>query len=130
MNLGKSAIITSGKKSGGNYGLLKIKNEAEYLLEVLEKGDLDGFLKNRGSQYIVSMALIKIGEYVKSLSKDFKQEHCDIEWREIAGFRDIAVHNYDGLNMDWIFVNVMNDIPELLEHVNDMLNTEKIENEE
>jgi uncharacterized protein with HEPN domain len=105
--------------------LLKIKNEAEYLVEVLEEGDLNSFLKNRGLQYIVSMALIKIGEYVKSLSKDFKQEHCDIEWREIAGFRDIAVQNYDGLNMERIFVDAMNDVPELLEKVNDILNTEK-----
>ncbi|MCL2460397.1 MAG: hypothetical protein FWF19_03480 [Euryarchaeota archaeon] len=39
--------------------LFKIKNEAEYLLEVLEEGALDTFLKNRELQYIVSMALIK-----------------------------------------------------------------------
>jgi hypothetical protein len=30
--------------------LLDIKDEAIYLLEVLEKEDLDSFLKNRGSQ--------------------------------------------------------------------------------
>ena len=107
--------------------LLKIKNEAEYLLGVLEEGELDTFLKNRGMQYIVSMALIKIGEYVKSLSKDFKQAYCDIEWREIVGLRDIAVHNYDGLNMDWIWVNVTKDVPELLEQVKRILLAEGVE---
>ena len=99
-------------------------------MEVLDGEGLDNFLKNRGLQYIVSMALIKIGEYVKSLSQDLKQEYREIEWREIAGLRDIAVHNYDGLNMDWIFVNVMNDIPKLLQQVNDILNAKKIENKE
>jgi hypothetical protein len=32
--------------------------------------------------------------------------------------------------MERIFVDVMNDVPELLEKVNEILNTEKIENEE
>ena len=107
--------------------LLKIKNEAEYLLEVSEDGALDSFLKNRGLQYIVSMALIKIGEYAKSLSKDFKQEYCDIEWREIVGLRDIAVHNYDGLNMERIWGNVTKDVPELLEQVERILLAEEVE---
>ena len=107
--------------------LLKIKHEAEYILEVSKEGTLDSFLKNRGLQYIVSMALIKIGEYAKSLSKDFKQEHCDIEWREIVGLRDIAVHNYDGLNMERIWGIVTRGVPELLKQVERILLDEEVE---
>jgi uncharacterized protein with HEPN domain len=45
--------------------LLKVKDETEYLLKVTEGHDLHNFLDDRGLQYIVSMALIKIGESCK-----------------------------------------------------------------
>ena len=101
--------------------LLKIKDEAEFLLEVTENRDLHNFLTDRRLQYVVLMALIKIEESVKSLSKELKQEYQEIEWRDITGFRDIAVHNYDGLHMERVWGNVTKDVPELLEQVEGIL---------
>ena len=66
-------------------------------------------------QHGVSMALINIGESVKSLSEIFKQQHQDIEWREIAALRNIAAHNYEKIRMDDIWEIVTADVPELLE---------------
>ncbi len=40
-----------------------------------------------------------IGEGVKNLSEDFKADHPDIEWRKIAGMRDMLIHHYFGV--DW-----------------------------
>ncbi len=35
-----------------------------------------------------------IGEAVANLSSDFKGEHPEVEWRDIKGFRNIAIHQY------------------------------------
>jgi uncharacterized protein with HEPN domain len=69
------------------------------------------------------MALINIGESVKSMSKELKEMYPDIEWRGITAFRNIAAHNYDGLRMDDIWEIVTTDIPVLLEQVKGILLT-------
>ena len=102
-----------------------IRDESEFLLEMVDGHDLDNFLNNRQLQNAVSMVLIKIGESVKSLSEEFKQEHQEIKWRFIAGLRDIAVHNYEGLRMDDIWKVVTRDAPELLEEVKGILLAEE-----
>jgi uncharacterized protein with HEPN domain len=59
--------------------LLSIKDEAEILLEMVDRYDLQRFLSDEMAKRAVSMSLIKIGEYVKSLSKDLKQEYQGID---------------------------------------------------
>ena len=87
------------------------------------------FLGDKDLQYIVPMALIKIGEYVKSLSKDLKQAYSGIRWVSITNLRNIAAHNYDGLHMDRIWEIVTTDIPELLEQVEGILLVEGVDGE-
>jgi uncharacterized protein with HEPN domain len=88
-----------------------IQEEAEFLLEMTEAHDLNSFLDNKQLQNAVSMVLIKIGESVKLLSEELKDENKGIKWRDITGLRDIAVHNYEGLHMDWILGNCCKRCP-------------------
>ena len=37
----------------------------------------------------------QIGELVKKLSLDFRTKYNQIPWKNIAGMRDIVVHNYE-----------------------------------
>jgi len=52
--------------------LLSIKDECEYLFEKTEECNFDDFIDDRDLKYIVVLALIKIGEYVNSLSKELR----------------------------------------------------------
>jgi len=54
-----------------------------------------------------------IGEAVKNLPEDLKREHPEVPWRDIAGLRDIIVHQYFGLDPELIWDVVKRDIPEL-----------------
>ena len=90
-----------------------IQEEVEFLLEMTEIHDLNSFLEDRQLQNAVSMVLIKIGESAKLLSEELKSENKVIEWRDITGLRDIAVHNYESLHMDWIWEIVTRDVPKL-----------------
>ena len=107
--------------------LLNIKDDAELLLELIDGYDFKRFLSDERTKLAVSMLLIKIGECVNSLSKELKQENKNVEWREIISLRNIAVHNYDDLRMDWIWKNVTRDVPELLEQVKKILRDGEVE---
>jgi len=52
-----------------------IKEEAEVLLELTEGNDLQTFLDSELLKRTSCMTLINIGESVKSLSKELKQEN-------------------------------------------------------
>jgi uncharacterized protein with HEPN domain len=54
-----------------------------------------------------------IGEATKRLSQSFRQNHSDLPWREMAGMRDVIVHEYDQLDLDVVWDVVNNKIPEL-----------------
>lgn len=58
-----------------------------------------------------------IGEAVKHLSVKFKEGHSQIEWRKIAGFRDMVVHEYFGLDTNILWDVVTNEVPRLQEQL-------------
>jgi uncharacterized protein with HEPN domain len=55
-----------------------------------------------------------IGEAIKRLSLDVRQQHPEISWREIAGMRDVIVHEYDQVDLDIVWDVIQNKLPELL----------------
>ena len=58
--------------------------------------------------------IVIIGEATKRLSAEFRQQHPEIPWREIAGMRNVIVHEYDQLDLDVIFDVIENKLPELI----------------
>lgn len=62
-----------------------------------------------------------IGEAVKHIPEDVKKNYPDIEWRKIAGLRDILIHAYFGIDLDVVWDVVKNKIPELKEKVENIL---------
>jgi uncharacterized protein with HEPN domain len=54
-----------------------------------------------------------IGEAVKKIPIDIKKKNPDVEWKKIAGLRDILIHEYAGINMKIIWDVVRNKVPEL-----------------
>lgn len=59
-----------------------------------------------------------IGEATKRISQGFRQQYPEIPWREMAGMRDVIVHEYDQLDLDVVWDVVENKIPELLSLIN------------
>ncbi len=59
--------------------------------------------------------LENIGEAVKNLPESFKQEKQELNWDEIAGFRDILVHQYFRADEEIVWDIVENELPDLKE---------------
>ena len=93
--------------------LTKITKEIDIALEMIEAVDFEQFDRNEILKRAVCMTVINIGELVKSLSMEIRQQNTTIPWKEIAGFRDIAAHKYQTLHMADVFKTVTEDFPEL-----------------
>lgn len=62
-----------------------------------------------------------IGEAVKKLPEDLRAKHSTLEWKKIAGLRDILIHEYFGLDAEIVWDIVQNKIPALDQEVRQML---------
>jgi uncharacterized protein with HEPN domain len=83
------------------------------------------FFKDEMTYDAVVRNLTIIGEAVKNVPQEIRELHPGIEWRKIAGFRDIAVHDYFGIDEDILWDIIQNEIPYLLTQLNRIIIKEK-----
>jgi uncharacterized protein with HEPN domain len=58
-----------------------------------------------------------IGEAVKNIPPAIKTKHPEIEWKKIAGLRDILAHEYFGIDIEVIWDIVENKLPDFRVHI-------------
>ena len=65
----------------------------------------------------IGMTVINIGELVKNATDELREEHKEVPWKQVAGFRDITAHKYQTLRMEDVYMTVRKDFPKLRENL-------------
>ena len=94
-----------------------IQQIEKYLDEVTE----DEFYQNTEKQDAVLRRLEIIGEAVKHLPHEIRDNYPDIPWRQIAGMRDIIIHEYFGITLEMVWIVATEDILDLKAKVKEII---------
>ncbi len=96
------------------WDMLQAANEA---VEMMEHHDLASFLENRVLLRAAERIVEIIGESARNVSANGREATPDIPWREIIGQRNILAHEYGQIDHELLYNTIVNDIPELIRHL-------------
>jgi uncharacterized protein with HEPN domain len=83
--------------------------------------DEERWSKDERTQDAVLRNLEVIGEAVKRLPPDLRQRAPEIPWQDIAGLRDVLIHEYEGVDLAIIWDVTVNEVPVLRQAVSELL---------
>ncbi len=87
--------------------------------------DYESFVNDRKTRDAVVRNLEVIGEAVKKLSRSIKARYPQVEWRSIAGLRDVLIHDYFGVNYKEVWAIVTEKIQPLREEIEKIIQLEQ-----
>lgn len=105
--------------------LQDILKSIEYIQRFLDGVSEDEFYENVEKQDAVLRRLEIIGEAVKHLPKEIRENYPNVPWRQVAGMRDIIIHEYFGVTLGMIWIVATEDILDLKENVEKILDPNK-----
>jgi uncharacterized protein with HEPN domain len=81
----------------------------------------EDFIRDERTYDAVVRNLQIIGEVVKNLPMEFRDKYKQIEWRKIAGLRDILAHAYFSVEDEILWDVVENKVSILIEQIREIL---------
>lgn len=96
------------------YFIKQSLNELNILIEYADEiVSYDALMSNRKNIDSIMFRLIQLIEDIKNISTKYKNEHPNIPWGDIVGFRNGIVHEYGKTDYTIVYEIIKHDIYEL-----------------
>jgi uncharacterized protein with HEPN domain len=99
-----------------------VKDDKVYLVHIAEaigrieeyvRGGRGAFMSSTLIQDAVVRNLQTLAESTQRLSEGLRSQHPEVDWRAIAGFRNVLVHDYLGVDTEEVWKVVESELPGL-----------------
>ena len=96
------------------------KDPRVYLAHILERARrIDEYLRDGQAAFMTDAktqdAVIRnfevIGEAAKRVPQEYRAAHPSIPWQLMAGFRDVLIHGYEGVDIGRVWTTATHDLP-------------------
>lgn len=91
--------------------LTHMQEEIAFPREHVHDLTYDGFVSDGVLKRAVARSLEITGEAAKNLLTALRDRHPDVDWRGMAGLRDVLIHKYFGINWRIVWDVLQNKIP-------------------
>ena len=95
------------------YYVKLILDDIEKILKYTNKVTYEEFILDDQLIDAILFRLIQMTENIKKLTKSFKENHNEVNWNDIVGFRNRIVHEYGKTDYTIVYEVISNDIVQL-----------------
>jgi uncharacterized protein with HEPN domain len=100
--------------------LAQILERINRILEYTTEGK-EAFFSDPRTQDAVIRNFEVIGEAAKRIPEEYRQKQPAISWRELSGFRDVLIHQYEGVSIAEIWRIIERDLETLRKAITTIL---------
>ena len=101
--------------------LQQMKSNCKEIINLSRGKDKNEIESNRLLCLAIVRLLEMLGEAANRVPEDIREENPDIPWIQIIGLRNRLIHGYDDIDLDVIWMIIVQDLPSLCTKLENLL---------
>jgi uncharacterized protein with HEPN domain len=102
-----------------------IQKELDFLVSNSKKIDYETFLNDDFISRAFLRSLEMIGEAAKKVPDEIRYKYPEVEWRSMAGLRDVLIHQYFQVDYSLVWDAIQEEVPTAKEWIDIILEQER-----